>query len=186
MKAAVLSSSSSSKLCEQNGVIYFPVLFKGATGTAWKERFPQEGVSVSNRAQQVLYSSDFTSTPVGVKIEIAILKSELFPDGYLTTTNIREQAHAGTLTGGRKLVNPTPDIACIIRCMFTNEAVRAMGLVSVCVMHDPIKDFNASPSILRVFCAGDVPWLDACYARSNEWERSTGFVFFLPPQVSSG
>jgi hypothetical protein len=163
---------------EQDGVIYFSVTSNGMTGPQWIEHFEKKGIQLSKWAKDVLLSPDFKPTN-GVTTEVAVLKGMLFEDNDRVTSKIRAEA------GKRKLVKPNAELGCLIRDMFTDEEIAAMGLVWIVAFHEPIKDSDGVPYLLSADRTGDGRWLYAYYGRpDNRWGRGDGFAFAVS-QVSS-
>ena len=163
---------------EQDGVIYFSVTSNGMTGPQWIEHFEKKGIQLSKWAKDVLLSPDFKPTN-GVTTEVAVLKGMLFEDNDRVTSKIRAEA------GKRKLVKPNAELGCLIRDMFTDEEIAAMGLVWIVAFHEPIKDSGGGPVLLGAGRNGDGHWLRASYAEPGAgWTRGRGFAFAVS-QVSS-
>ena len=163
---------------EQDGVIYFSVTSNGMTGPQWIEHFEKKGIQLSKWAKDVLLSPDFKPTN-GVTTEVAVLKGMLFEDNDRVTSKIRAEA------GKRKLVKPNAELGCLIRDMFTDEEIAAMGLVWIVAFHEPIKDSGGVPCLLSAPRDGAGHWLNACAGRPDDrWDRGSGFAFAVS-QVSS-
>jgi hypothetical protein len=156
---------------EQDGVIYFSVTSDGTTGEEWIKRLEKKGFRVGDYAKSVLRSKDFKRTS-GVTTEIAVLKGMLFEDNDRITKKIRAFA------AERKLEAPNAEVACLIRENFSDEEIEAMGLVWIVAMHEPIKDSDGDPPLLRASRDGDGRWLYACYGGPDRrWDRGGGFAF---------
>lgn len=163
---------------EKDGVIYFSVTSDGATGPEWIERLEKKGFRIGDYAKSILCSPDFKPTS-GVTTEIAVLKGMLFEDNDRTTEKIRAEADR------RNLTKPNTEVACLIREMFTDEEIEAMGLWSIVAMHEPIKDSDGDPGLLGVGRYDDGRWLGArCGKPGCSWGRGGGFAF-VAPQVAS-
>ena len=163
---------------EQDGVISFKVTSNGMTGPQWIEHFEKKGIQLSKWAKDVLLSPDFKSTN-GVTTEVAVLRSMLFEDNDRITSKIRTEADK------RKLTKPEAELGCLIRDMFTDAEIEAMGLVWIVAFHEPIKDSGGGPSLLSASRRGDGPWLSADYVGPGSgWYRGDGFAFAVS-QVSS-
>lgn len=163
---------------EQDGVIYFSVKSNGMTGPRWIEHFEKRGVQLSKWAKDVLLSPDFKPTN-GVTTEIAVLKGVLFEDNDRVTLKIRAEANK------RKLVKPEAELGCLIRDMFTDEEIEAMGLVWIVAFHEPIKDSDGDPDLLSASRVVGGYWLRAFFGRpAYRWLRGDGFAFAVS-QVSS-
>lgn len=156
---------------EQDGVIYFSVTSDGTTGPEWIERLEKEGFRVGDYAKGLLRSDDFKPTS-GVKTEIAVLKGMLFEDNDRITSKIRAKADQ------RKLAKPNAEVACLIREMFTDKDIEAMGLWGIVAMHEPIKDSGGVPVLLFAFRFVGGRWLRACRVGPDYgWLRVSGFAF---------
>lgn len=173
---------------EEDGVIYFTVTSDGTKGEVWIKRLESKGFRVGEYAKHVLRSSGFQPTN-GVMTEVAVLKGTLFKDNTRLTKKIRSEASAGTFTKRRKLSPPNPELACLIRLMFTDKEIEVMGLVCIVTMHEPIivSDSNpiivsdSDPILLRVDRNDVGLWLTTCYGSPLiKWGRSDiGFAFAL-------
>jgi len=169
-------SESARRWREQDGVIYFSVT--STTGPEWIERLEKNGFRISDYAKSVLRSPDFKPTS-GVTTEIAVLKGMLFENNNRITEKIRAEANK------RKLTPPNAEVACLIREMFTDEEIEAMGLWWIVAMHEPIKDSDGVPALLRASRGGVGRWLNADYGRpGSRWSRDYGFAFVVS-QVST-
>jgi len=164
---------------EEDGIIYFSVTSDGTTGEDWiKRRLEGNGFRVGDYAKQALRSPDFKPTS-GVTTEVAVLKGTLFEDNDRITKKIRAEADK------RKLSKPNAEVACLVREMFTDEELEAMGLVWIIAMHDPINDSGGGPSLLSAGRVGVGRWLRACYGEpGGRWGREDGFAF-VASQVSA-
>ena len=165
---------------EQDGVIRFTLpSTDGTTGPQWIDRLEGKGFRLSKWAKDVLNLKDFKPTS-GVINEIAVLKGMFWNDNKRITKNIRAEADS------RKLTKPNAEVACLIREMFSDEEIEAMGLVWIVAMHEPIKDSGGGPSLLGADRSDDDGWLGATYGRpGSEWGRGGGFAFVVASQVVS-
>ncbi|MDD5043434.1 MAG: hypothetical protein PHD51_02060 [Patescibacteria group bacterium] len=158
---------------EKDGVIYFSVTSDGTTGEEWIRRLIKKGFRVSNYAEDVLCSSDFKPTK-GVTTEIAVLRGRLFNDNERFTKNICAEADR------RHLTEPNAEIACLIREMFTDGELEAMGFRWIVAMHKPIKDSFGIQRLLSVHQHDDGCWLRTCSdSRGDKWGRDDGFAFVV-------
>ena len=162
---------------ERDGVIYFTVTSDGTTGEEWIKRLEKKGFRVGDYAKSILCSEDFKPTN-GVITEIAVLKGMLFNDSDRVTKKIRAEADS------RQLTKPNAEVACLIREMFTDKEIEAMGLVYILTMHEPIKDSGGDLGLLGVCRGGDGRWLGACCGSPGfRWFLVGGFAFVVS-QVS--
>ncbi|MDO9231110.1 MAG: hypothetical protein Q7U36_01350 [bacterium] len=165
---------------EQDGVIYFSLPpTDGTTGPQWIKRLEKKGFRLSKWAKDVLSSPDFKPTN-GIISNIAVLKGMLWNyDSDRTTKNIRAEADR------RNLIKPNAEVACLIREMFSDKELEAMGLLWIVAMHDPIKDSCGGPDLLRAGRDGGGRWLGTAYGGpDDEWSRHGGFAF-VASQVST-
>jgi len=163
---------------EEAGVIYFEVTSDGTTGEQWIDRLTRKDFRVGDYAKSVLRSPDFKPTS-GVTYRIAVLKGTLFTDSNRITSEIRAEADR------RKLSKPNPEVACLVREMFSDKELRDMGLWWIVVFHEPIKDSGGLPSLLFAHRRADGPWLFTyCDTPDRRWGSDDGFAFAVS-QVSS-
>ena len=171
LRGELLVSEPTRNWREVNGVIYFSVTSDGTTGEEWIARLEGKGFRIGDHAKRILRSADFKPT-TDITTEVAVLKGMLFEDNERITKNIRKVA------GERKLETPNAEISCLIREMFTDEEIKAMGLTWIVAMHEPIKDSDGGPDLLDADRDGDEQWLGACYGRPDgRWCRQDGFAF---------
>ncbi len=162
---------------EENGVIYFSVVSDGTTGEDWITRLESKGFRIGDYAKRVLRSPDFQPAK-GITTQVAVLKGTLFTDNDRITKNIRDRAYAGTFTQGRKLSDPNPEVACLIRENFSDEDLKVMGFWWLVAMHEPIKDSDGDPGLLDAYRNDDGCWLGAyCGSPGGRWSRLSGFAF---------
>lgn len=156
---------------EENGVIYFKVTSDGTTGEQWIARLANKGYRVGDYAKSLLRSPKFKPTS-GVTTEIAVLKGSIFTDEKRITKNIRAEA------AKRKLSTPSAEVACLIREMFTDEEIKAMGLSWIVTMHNPIKDSDGDSTLLGTGRNGGDGWLSTyCGSSGGRWDVGYGFAF---------
>ena len=160
----------------ENGVIYFTVTSNGKTGEEWIAHFAAKKITVSDWAKQVLRSPDFQPT-TGITYEIAVLKGDLFTDDDRIVKKIRKEATK------RNLSVPNAEVACLIRDLFTDGELEAMGLYWIVTMHEPINDSGGDPRLLGANrCDGG--YLSAYYGKpGGGCNRGSGFAFVVS-QVS--
>lgn len=167
-----------SKWIEKDSVIRFSVTSDGTTGEEWIARLESKGFRVGDYAKSVLRSKDFKPTN-RIIYEITVLKGELFSDSDRITKTIRKEAK------NRKLSTPNAEVACLIREKFSDKELEAMGLYLIVTMHEPIKDSDGDPLLLRALRNDNGSWLGTHYGNpDNEWNRGCGFAFVVS-QVSN-
>ena len=159
---------------EKDGVIYFKVTSNGRTGEKWITYLESRGIKLDKWAKDVLRSPDFKPTN-GITTDIAVLKSPRFTDKARITSLIRSEADK------LKFSKPNAEVACLIRVMFTDEEIKAMGLMWIVTMHEPIEDSARDPNLLGVSRCGVGRWLRGCYGGpGRKWRRWNGFAFVVP------
>jgi len=162
---------------EEKGIIYFKVTSDGTTGEQWITRLEKAGFRLSEYAKELLLSKEFKAT-TGVVYEIAVLKGSLFTDNNRTSKKIRSKA------AKLNFQTPNPEIACLIREMFSDDEIEAMGLTWIVTFHKPIKDSDGDLSLLDTNRLSDDSWLDASYDfPAGRWDPGSGFAFVFS-QVS--
>lgn len=161
---------------EQNGDIYFSITSDGTTGQEWVRRLEAKGSRVSFWAKRLLCSPAFQPTS-GITTQIAVLPGTLWNDDERITSVIRAEAAA------RKLLSPNAEAACLIREMFSDEKMEAMGLWWIVAMHEIIKDSADDPYLFHAHRHGAGRWLDARWGSPGRgWYRDGGFAFAVSPQ----
>lgn len=159
------------KWWKANGVICLKVISDGTTGEQWIERLEKKGFKISKYAKELLLSKDFKPT-FGVEYTIAVLKGSIFNDTNRVTKRIRDEASA------RKLTTPSPEVACLIREMFSDEEIKAMGFGWIVTFHKPIKDSDGGLRLLNARLYGDGSWLSARHdSPDDSWLDGSGFAF---------
>ncbi len=163
---------------EHGGIIYLPpITSDGTTGPQWIERLKTKNIRLSSYSERVLHSDDFKPTD-GVTTDIAVIKGALFENNERTTKRVRALADL------LKFTKPNPEAACLIREMFSDEEIEAMGLGWVITMHEPINVSVGSPRLLGASRGVGGRWLNAYYGSpGNGWDSSNGFAFAVS-QVS--
>jgi hypothetical protein len=175
--SARAATRMSPKWREEDGVIYFSVTSDGTTGKDWITRLEGKGFRIQECDKEVLRSRDFKPTR-DVTTEIAVLKGALFVDAARTTKNIRAEAYVGTFTQGRNLFKPNVEVACLIREMFMDKELKAMGFEWIVTMHEPVRDSNGDLCLLTANRCDDGRLLDWYYERPDHiWDRCRGFAF---------
>ena len=157
---------------EQDGIIYFTLPpTDGTTGRQWIERLAGKKIQIGEYSKYIFLSNDFKPT-IGIITEIAVIKGMLFEDSERVTKNIRAMAES------LKFTKPNPEVACLIREMFTDAEIEEMGLRWIVAMHEPIKNSDGDPGLLGTDRDGAGPWLNAHGGRpDNQWNRDNGFAF---------
>lgn len=156
---------------EEDGIIRFTVTSDGTSGASWIERLEQGSYNVGDYAKQVLLSPDFKPTK-GVTTEIVVMKGSLFSNNERTTRNIRAEASK------RKYVAPNPEVACLIRVMFSDKQIEEMGLWGIVTMHEPIKDSVGDPRLLYADRFDKGRWLNTYGDYPGYgWYDDDGFAF---------
>lgn len=163
---------------EEDGVIYLGATSDGTSGPEWIERLEKKGFRLTKWSKDVLNSPDFKPTK-GVTYKIAVLKGTLFANSNRITSKIRAEAER------RKLEKPNAEVACLIREMFSDEELEAMGLWWIVVFHESIKDSGGGPDLLAAGRGDGGRWLGAyCDGPGGGWGSYAGLAFAVS-QVSS-
>ncbi len=159
---------------EQDGIIYFTLPpTDGTTGEDWIVRLQSKGFQIDDYVKSILQSKDFAPTN-GITNEIAVLKGLLFSDSDRITKNIRTEAYR------LKFGKPNAEVACLIREVFTDKELEAMGLWWIVAMHEPIKDSDGGPLLLGARRGGGGRRLRArCGLPGSRWNRRCGFAFVV-------
>ena len=157
---------------EQDGIIYFTLPpTDGTTGRQWIERLAGKKIQIGEYSKYIFLSNDFKPT-IGIITEIAVIKGMLFEDSERVTKNIRAMAES------LKFTKPNPEVACLIREMFTDAEIEEMGLRWIVAMHEPIKDSDGDPCLLGTGRSDGGPWLGAyCDRPDYQWRCDSGFAF---------
>ncbi len=162
---------------EKGGVITFSVTSNDRTGEGWIIYFKSKGIELTGWAKDLLRSPDFKPTS-GITTDIVVLNGSLFTDADRVTEKIRARAKE------YQFQTPNAEVACLIRDLFTDEEIKAMGLTWIVTMHDPIEDRDFDPSLLCTGRSDGDPWLSTFYVEPvSRWNRDDGFVFVVA-QVS--
>ena len=163
------------KWTEKDGVIYFTVVSNAITGKEWIKHFETKEVTIGDYAKELLLSNHFKSAKKGTIHNIAVIKGEFFSDENRTTRRIRAEADR------RKMKTPPPEVACLIRDLFTNEEIKAIGLFWIVTMHEPIEESGGDSVLLGANRYATRPWLYGYGGRpGNGWDREVGFAFVSP------
>lgn len=164
---------------EEDSIIYFDVTSDGTTGPEWEKKLEEAGYGISDWARQLLRSPDFKPT-TGVTTKVAAIRGKFWKkDSEFLTRNIRKEAES------RKWATPNAELACLLRVKFTDEQLKQMGLWYIVAMHEPIKDSDGCPLLLRARRRDDGPWLGAnCDYPDAGWSDGGAFAFSVE-QVSS-
>ncbi len=119
----------------ENGAIHFSVVSKGETGEELQARYENNYAAMSYRispdVQEILPRVTKTYNR---RVEVVILRGELFSNDGRTTKNIRLEAT------GRGLRKPSAEIAWLIREQFSDQDLKDMDLNEIVVMHQPFDE----------------------------------------------
>ena len=156
----------------EGSAVYFSVTSDGTTGKQWVRRLKEKGYHINIYAEDALLSPDFKPTS-GVTTEIVVLKGSFFKkDSDRTTKNIHVYADEKGWT------KPNAEVACLIREMFTDKEIEAMGLVWIVTMHEPIKNRDDVSRLLRANRSDGGRWFGTVWdAPGRQWDRIRGFAF---------
>ena len=159
----------------QDGVNYISVTSNGMTGEQWLAHFKARGNQIEALAKRAILSPNFKPSK-GVKIEIVILKGNLFNDSGWTVGDIRASA------AERHLTIMSVETACLIRDMFTDEEINKMGFSYIFFMHETARDSSGNPFWLNMDCEFGGGWLGAyCDLPDRREGDHIGFAFAVLP-----
>ena len=140
---------------EKDGVIYFWVTSNGMSGKEWITYFEKKGVVLGYKAKEILSSADFTPTK-DTPNKIAVLKSMLI-SGSRESGNSKSVYTSDFLSFAKfkKLLEPNIELACLIRDMFSDEEIEAMGLDKIAVGHKECQGISTLLCVSRRFGKGN-------------------------------
>jgi hypothetical protein len=168
---------------DKDGTIRFSVTSDGTTGPEWADWFKTNGYNLGSEAEFILRSSSFRPSVKGTTYEIAVLKGDLFTDQNRTTSNLRAKADSLGFKQGKEV---NPEIACLIRRMFSDEEIEAMGLWRIVTLHQPIGGSGGGPGLLGADRGGSGRWLGAYYGEPvDRWRRDLGFACVVSPACNA-
>jgi hypothetical protein len=153
-----------------DGVIRFALVSNGFTGDQWIKNFKVKGFPPHTYVERVFQHQDFVPTPAGTVHNIAVLPGKLYSCNGRITKDIRADAKR------RKMTDPHPEVACLIREMFSNQDIKEMGLGWIITMHEPIPDFVGNPRVLGT-CAGVYELNIYSGNPDDRWIHQYGFAF---------
>lgn len=159
---------------DDDGNIHFSLTSNGMTCEQWEQHLERRGCRISDYARQVLRRASEAPTN-GVTYNIVVRPGKKISDSDRITKKIRAAAD------NKGWVKPHWEVACLIRDTFTDEQLEQMGLWYIVTMHEPIKDSDGDPFLLRSGRGGDGRWLYAGYGRPDAyWHDDGGFAFAVP------
>lgn len=152
----------------------------GASGPQALKNLQDLGFRVGDCAKSMLLSKDYKPSLAGTVHDVIVMRGTDFNDSDRITKKIRAKAKKlGFLT-------PNAEVAYLLRKNFSDEDLKAMGLLWIMVMHDAIEDFDGDPLLLNMDCYDEGPWLlSNCGKPGSKWSVIGGFAF-VRQQVSSG
>lgn len=165
---------------DAEGNIHFTVISNGRTGEECITYFENEKKDAKGKPYRV---SDYGKSVLrnapaptnGITYNIVVRPGKKISDSDRITKKIRAAADK------KGWLKPHWEVACLIRDTFTDEQLEAMGLWYIVTMHEPIKDSDGGPSLLRSYRDGGGRWLNADYGRPDGyWYGSGGFAFAVP------
>lgn len=128
---------------EKDGIIYFTVESTGRIGPGWSALLQNAGYEKSRDAEYLLRSPDFK--PGNGVYKIAVMRSPTPLHRALSMGDVLKHAEKKGLTK-----KPPVDAACLIREKFLDIELREMGLASIMVMHEEIRNDDAYGVLLTV------------------------------------
>jgi hypothetical protein len=155
----------------EKNIISCSVTSDGATGEDWLKRFAEKRFRIGSGFKNTLKRSDILPT-AGKTFAVKILKGNFFPEGILSSKRILDTAIR------ENLKKPGPEVACLLRNMFSVEDMFAMELWWIIVMHIPLRDANNNNVVLSVDRYGCGEWLfDYFSLFDRKWDSGVGFAF---------
>jgi hypothetical protein len=150
------------------------------SGVQFISDLEKKGLKIGSYAEQILKTKEFNaSVTKGVTYYPGVIKGEEFSDGERTTENIRKEA---IKRGG---ITPPAELSPLLRLNFSDAEIKALGLLYLIPMHEPINDSAGYPSFLGLYVLDFYNQFDAFRGYPTyKWHRETGFVFLFP-QVST-
>lgn len=170
---------------EDVGIIPCSVVSDGTTPFDWHERL-KKNFQIGYNARLILLDNRAkTFIPTnGIKTKIAILHGKLFAKKDRTFAKIKEFAQK------KNMLPPNGEVGCLLREEFTNDAIAAMGLRAIIVMHEPLMApyvFGSSTFTnpyyldISIDSAEHGGYLSEVSAtESNSLPDSWGFAFLIP------
>lgn len=124
-------------LPEQEGVQYFFVTSYGLEKRFWRNSLESRGFKIHGKIESMINSSEFNRTS-GAVSKIAILPGSMFTD--------KERNNNGIFSKATKLnlVEPTLEMACLLREHLADQSISDMGFSKIIVMHNPVKDYDGN------------------------------------------
>jgi len=114
------------------------------SGDQWVNYFKEKRVPVTGFARSMLESQLFVPTSGVKKLNIAILKGEIFKPGDCRFRNVFKEA------GRRALFEPSSDCACYLIKNFSSKIMNSIGLKKVVVMSRTIDDHEGEWCYFRI------------------------------------
>ncbi len=155
---------------EEDGIIYFPVVSNGMSGTEWVKYLEGKGICLSKEAKKALYSSDFKPT-LGITTEIAVLRGILFKEKDRIIKEVRIRAQKLNFS------KPDAEVACLICEKFTDPVIEATGLHWIIVMHDSFRNSQGDSRLLGVNYSHTGCKLHAYLDYPGIWSHKFEFAF---------
>jgi hypothetical protein len=197
MNQGFATAGSATKYFERKGVFYFTAVSNGMTYKEWIQHFDAEGIVISTEAgdkgriesleakgiyvdskmktERSLPINRLKSSKKGTVHRIAIIKGDFFSDNDRFTLQILKEADK------RNFKKPDPEIACLIRDIFNDGEMKEMGLDTIIVMHEPIRDTSGVLCLLGLDAIYGTPRFGT-YPGGVEysWPNRCGFAFLAP------
>lgn len=127
---------------DDEGNIHFTVTSKGLTVEEWKECLEHRRWTISGLARLLLCRVSEAPTN-GVTYHIVVSSGKMISDSDRTMDKVRLVAKVKGWT------EPHWEVACLIRCAFTDEQLMQMGLRYIVTMHQPVPlDIRPQPFLL--------------------------------------
>ena len=170
----------------EHGHVILTITGVDLTGAEEVKRLIAADYRVSNYAK-----SCFTSTAddsydarhrlvAGQQYKLAlVLGKEISRDADRTTQGLRD--HAKSKYGYEK---PRAGVVPRVREILSDKQMEELGIWYAAALHDPIKDSDSSPRVLRADRGGEGRLVSASWVKpGSEWDGSGAFVFRVPQVV---
>lgn len=178
LRGEIVISKAESDWFERDKVIYFSVTSDGTTGEGWITRLNNKGFSIETPTRQMLRGPDFMPTD-GVTYKVAVLKGVFFKDNDRFTHIVCAEAKR------RGFTQPNAEVACLIREKFSDQVLKAMRLWGIVAMHEPIKNFDGTLSLLMTHRINGGRLLDSCSVCPHTWWSFPYGFAFVASQVNT-
>ena len=168
------------KWTEEKEVIYFTLpSTDGTDAEGWITRLELQGFKPMGDAKGVLLAGELKPT-TGVVYPVAVIRGTAITDEDRITHKIQAEG------ANRKWKDLPLEAVCLIREMFSDKDLKAMGLYWIVGMTSKPVQFRGGPRFLGADRDGGGSGLDAGWAGPDGgWNAAGGFAFRVPQVQSS-